>query len=271
MYNLFKKNKESYGDALIYYFSSQPESSSIYENLLLQRIYKLKDLSQSKIASIFKCIQPLAKDQSRAQALLGYFYLKGIGTKKNAAQAVELFKMASKHQEPLAQWGLGEAFEYGTGGITKDMKEAVKMYTLASKQNLVLAHYELAIQHENGEVIEKDLPLANYYYTLAADEEFPPSQNNLAYNFEYGIGLTSNKEKALELYTLSANQGYPAACYNLGLLKKSLEAFKLFKKAAMKGHVKAQLEVSEMYRKGEGVKKNKTKANKFLALANSSK
>jgi TPR repeat protein len=145
-----------------------------------------------------------AADQGNAKAQynLGLLYEGGQGVPKDLKKAAELYQKAanqgdqdaianlktlSKPAEPnltdqgdaAAQNNLGEQYEYGRGGFTKDFGKAAELY-------------------------EK-----------AADQGNARAQNNLGWLYENGWGVTMDLEKAVELYQKAANQGNQAAIANL--------------------------------------------------------
>lgn len=70
---------------------------------------------------------------AKAQYHLGYCYARGIGVKKDLAQAVIWFHKAAEQGNANAQFQLGNAFRYGKG-VEKDKEEAKEWYEKAAKQ-----------------------------------------------------------------------------------------------------------------------------------------
>ncbi|KHM51894.1 hypothetical protein NZ47_08010 [Anaerovibrio lipolyticus] len=89
---------------------------------------------------------------------------------------------------------------------------------------------------------------ANEYYFMASKKGYPMGQYNLAVNYENGQGVEKDLATAFELYKAAAEKGMIDAIYKIGICyytgyivgKNHNEAIKWFKRGAEKKHVSSQ-------------------------------
>ena len=102
----------------------------------------------------------------------------------------------------------------------------------------------------------------------------PEAQNHLGVLYQIGQSGRPNYARAIFWFRKSAAKGF-AAQFNLGqLFKKGLgvpldyvTAYRWFKKSAEQGFMPAKINLASMYRYGEGVQKNRTRALMWYELA----
>lgn len=67
----------------------------------------------------------------RTEAILGFFYERGVGTAPDAALAVEWYEKAAAQNQPAGLHNLAYSYENGELGLTKDLAKAYDLYLRA--------------------------------------------------------------------------------------------------------------------------------------------
>lgn len=106
---------------------------------------------------------------------------------------------------------LGWCYEYGTGGIGKDEKEAVRLFSLSANQYYSAAQYNLGICYQHGRGVQKDELEAVRLFTLAANQGHAQAQCNLGVCYQHGRGVQKDYAEAANKYRLAAQQGHAQA------------------------------------------------------------
>lgn len=203
-----------------------------------------------------------------AECRLGYFYVKGLGTKRDYCAALEWYKKAAiKGVRPAQNW-LGYLYSHGIGiekeyekdhslwhGIALDYPEAVYWYTRAAEKGDTEAQTRLGYLYSHGEGacckqviagVEKDLVAASEWYKKAAKKDVAKAQWALG-----NLALLKNDALWSEEEVMRP----------MGGLYKSLRtAFEWYGKAAGQGYAPAQRLLGYMHYTGQGVEKDLPKA-----------
>jgi TPR repeat protein len=197
---------------------------------------------------------------SQAQLMVANILDKGIGTDKNHAEALVLYKKLAKKNNAKALYYLGKLYSNSPETIDKGFEYAL----LSAKKDYVLAQYLVAQIYHVGNKKFRDLKQAKYWYQKAAQQGNTKAQYNLANFYYLGNGTEKSFKKAFKWYQKAAKQGHVRAQYSLGLrylLGKGVD--KDYKKAtkwllasAKQGNAFAQYSVALRYALGQGVEKN---------------
>ncbi|MGH8120313.1 MAG: protein kinase domain-containing protein, partial [Gammaproteobacteria bacterium] len=158
-----------------------------------------------------------------AMSNLAFMYAKGIGTRKDEAQAVEWYQRAAEKGHLTSQYNLGVIYAKGRG-VSQDYAESCKWYRKAAEQGDMTAQSTLAMMYAKGVGTEKNLKEAADWYHRAAAQGHVNSQYILANLYARGHGVPQD----------------------------DAEAFEWYKQAAEKGHINAQVTLGYMYGKGSG-------------------
>lgn len=127
-----------------------------------------------------------------------------------------------------------------------------------------------------GEGVKKDNAMAHKYYMNAAEGGSIPGRYMVGMDYLTGEGVQKSISSAKIHIEIAADAGLAKAQYILGLMYKNGEigffakdkkAFKYFERAARQGHGKAQIELSDAYMGGVGVKANLGEGLFWLACA----
>jgi TPR repeat protein len=199
-------------------------------------------------------------------------YLKGIGTKADADQAVTWLTKAGTNGHPAAQFILGTWYYNGTH-VSKDLSTAFLWYTKAANQSNPNAEYNLGLMYENGEGTAKSIPDALKWLEKAATDKIPEAAYTLGMLYEKGEIVPQDYTKALKWYQQSSDysqsqQGLGQLYFNgYGVTSDHAAAFQWFLKAAKQGISNSQGLVGSMFYMGDGVGKDTKQAEYWLGLA----
>ncbi len=145
--------------------------------------------------------------------------------------------------------------------------EGKKWIEKAAAKQYPPALNNLGVFARNGNT-EGDLKASVQYFTAAANAGYAPAKRNLAQAYWDGFGIPADTVKAKQLATEAAEAGDRAANYLLGMMaitdKPPGKAFPFYLKAAEAGYPPACLQVSLMYRQGNGVKADSARADYWL-------
>ncbi|GBC09225.1 hypothetical protein RclHR1_00870016 [Rhizophagus clarus] len=217
-------------------------------NINLTEIYKWLLINQNNPSSIF---------------LLGYFNYEGIETIMDDEKAFDLFINASEVGHVLAQYFVGECYEFGNGTTIND-RLAFKYYKKLADEDYAIGQFKLGWFYKNGISVNTDLEIAAFWYEKAAKNGHLIAMYNLGNCYRNGYGVEVDHQKAFELYKKSAEGEHSCGitmlgyCYNNGIgtnidMQKAVE---LYREAAYLGNRIAQYNFALMYENGDGIEKN---------------
>lgn len=155
---------------------------------------------------------------------------------------------------PYASHKLGEIYFYGLG-VDKDLKLAKNYVLKSARKDTPDSNNFLAIIYQSVKEYNK----ARDYFIRAGELGHAGALNNLGLMYKHGLGCDKDAFEALRLFKKS---GLPISQFNMGVLyykgdfakKDYIMALKCFHDAARRGFGEAEMMISEMYRKGRGVK-----------------
>jgi len=183
----------------------------------------------------------------------------------------EWYEKAAHQGHPGAQYVLGVAYLKGQS-VGKNFKQALKWLLLAAEQGDARAQWNLGKLYTNGgDGLKRDLKLAFQWFQRAADQGFTAATSNLGILY----ALTGLPERAVAAWELAAEKDDPEALYNLalayikgeGVKKDESRAVSLLCRAAELGVIAAQSRLGLMYATGDGVVLDPIESVKWLTLA----
>ena len=118
---------------------------------------------------------------------------------------------------PEAQNLVGDIYEEGSGGLTRDYARALEWYRRAAEQDYAAACYSVGWYYDRGRVVKEDPVIAARWYRRAALAGDAKAANHLAIAYDEGRGVREDKEEAFRWYRISADRGNAAAMYNLAI------------------------------------------------------
>lgn len=156
------------------------ESCTIGELEGCNAYYRLSDkiINQAIQANIrqdfytaFNLVQPLAqRGNARAQAMLGFMYLSGVGIAQNYQQSFQWLKLAAEQGEPTAYYNLAVMYYRGVG-TAQNYQEAMMWYLKATEQgnDQDKAQFNIGYLYEYGLGVKRNLKLAKAWYKKSCD------------------------------------------------------------------------------------------------------
>ena len=134
-----------------------------------------------------------------ALALLAF----GVSAEAGLTAEVQALLAKAMAGDPLAQYRVGVAYDYGRGAPA-DPVVAMKWYRTAADAGYADA------QNSVGSLLQAEAKFAEAFewFEKAAAQEHPRAVSNLAYLYESGQGVAQDARKAFELYTRAANLGF---------------------------------------------------------------
>ena len=236
----------------------------------------------------------LAAEQgdSRAQLFTGFIYDFGRGVAKDSQEAFKWYQLAAKggyHEArtkiyDLAAKSIPQALEvlvddaknsiakaqlilasmYANGqGVPQNFEEAMKLYNqLASRQDSYLTEKDVLKLVNKNDFRERDK------IALDATKGIVKAQYTLGIMYTKGHGVLKNRSKADKWYRLAKAQEHKAKTNIYNLAKRnSPEAMEVLIEDAERSIAEAQLALGNMYANGNGILKDRNKANKWYRLA----
>ena len=152
-----------------------------------------------------------------SQVNLANLYWKGLGVKRNAKRAFELYRQAAESNYNMAFVPLGEIYATGEGA-PQNNRRAFELFKRASESGVTAANYHMGFAYEKGRGVKQDLALAKRNYQIAAIQGHGEAQNALGYLYRRGLGVKQDFVEAATWYQLAADQGVPGAMNRLSWL-----------------------------------------------------
>ena len=246
----------------------------------------------------FRCYKEAADSGNmRAKYFLALAYYLGHGVKADREQALSLLGEAAENGVPKAMIALVLVGGKKTDETAEDFfngreKEAVKHW---QETNTSQAKFCVALAIKYGIGCKKSKPVAAFRQLLNSLNGSLFAFLEIAEAYEKGEGTVPNRFNAVKMYEkaaqagstiamlqlsrllavsntnqsvkwlqLGTQKGNTAAAYQLGMIYfnkgKTQMAFKAFKTAAKKEHIRALYMLGDCYYKGIGVKKDKKMA-----------
>ena len=164
-------------------------------------------LQQSYLDALSWYLKAAQQNVADAQFRVALMYEKGLGTDKDVARAVQLFRSAADLGSPEAQNVLGVLYATGGNGITADDKQAVAWYQKAADQGLAKAEKNLGDMYYFGRGVDRDYKQAMVWYGKAADQQVTDAQYRLGFMYEKGLGTAPSNQDAVDEYKKAARNG----------------------------------------------------------------
>lgn len=204
----------------------------------------------------------------------------GAGTKKDVRRAVQFYRKAAALGHTLAMHKVGMIFIYGLLGHQKNLKEGISWLKRAAA-NATAEHPEAL--HDLAQCYEKTggcpvvIPDERYafdLYSQAANFGYAPSQYRLGTFYEFGIyGCPVDPAQSIKWYSKAAESGYPDAELALSgwylsgaegyLRQNDNNAYLWARKAADRGHARAEFAVGHYFEVGIGVPADREEARQW--------
>ena len=212
-------------------------------------------------------LQDMALNDLMAQA-------RAIYRSGNYEEAIPFFEEAGQRNSAEAQYYLGVIYDEKQGVLRKP-EQAIEQYRAAAEQGYAAAQHKLGIKYQRGEDIPSNPDMAISWLQKAADQGHTEAEAGLAGLYE-NHGRRTSDEKAVILYEKAALKDHITAQYNLsemlkdgrGVARKDpVAAAAWMLKAAELGDPNAQYEMGRKYFRADGVEQSDEKALEWYSRA----
>eukprot|EP00928_Gymnodinium_smaydae_P075317 TRINITY_DN58339_c0_g1_i1.p1 TRINITY_DN58339_c0_g1~~TRINITY_DN58339_c0_g1_i1.p1 ORF type:complete len:558 (+),score=102.70 TRINITY_DN58339_c0_g1_i1:193-1674(+) len=224
------------------------------------------------------------KGSARAQYHLGSCFERGVGCTANLADAFTWLHRSAQQDFGAAQVAVARMYRKGNKAVSRNLVTAAEWYLRAAEGGCAAAQNAVARMYCKGNGVPVSISAALHWYTRAATESgSATAQTCLGCLYIRGEFLPRDLRHGVQLYTRAAAQGHARAQFLLGRLRERglaepdfaatsgagvnadgecpmvillerdrQEAVRLYEKAALSGHVRAMLALSDCYMRGRG-------------------
>jgi len=158
-----------------------------------------------------------------------------------------------------AEYALGDWYQAGSHGFSKDLRLAAEWYLKAAIHGNNAGQRQIGEMYEFGEGVPPDHQKA-VAWIRQATIQYSASSMLIAGRYERGINAPKNARKAIAWYLMSARAGHVVAQTLLGNLYESpgggknySEAVSWYRKASDAGWPDAMTDLANLYSAGKGV------------------
>ena len=186
-----------------------------------------------------------------------------------------MYRRAAELGDPEGMYNLGESYNDGREGLTKDEEQAIVWF-----QNAAEAGHGKAIKALGHIYEDKDEAMTVEWYRKGVELGHSCCMTNLGVAYSYGeYGLAKDEVKAVEWYRRSAEVDTSCGCGMValglsyengkdGLSVDEVRAVELYRKAAALGHPRAMNNLGICYEYGKGgLTKDEAKAVEWYKKA----
>ncbi|WP_455002985.1 tetratricopeptide repeat protein [Cardiobacterium hominis] len=141
-----------------------------------------------------------------------------------------------------------------------DYIEAMHKWRPKAEAGDTEAQFQLGQMYALSYGLEQDFKTAAEWYAKSAEQGNAKARTALALCYEYGYGVAHNAETARAWIEKAAAQDFPPAQVAMGGLaekeKDYAKARKWYELAAAQGNAEAMANIGDLYKDGNGVKKD---------------
>ena len=180
-------------------------------------------LTKNDVLALSWYLKAAQQNWPDAQYRLAYMYEMGIGTQKDAAQAVQLYRSAANQGHAAAQNVLGYLYAVGGDGVDQDDKQALAWFQKSAAQGYAKAEKNVGDMYFFGHAVDKDYAQAFSWYQKAADQGLADAQLRLRDMCEKGLGVPQGKQDAIDQCKKATGNGgidIQKAISKLGIFKE---------------------------------------------------
>nr|WP_258045541.1 tetratricopeptide repeat protein [Mesorhizobium sp. NBSH29] len=210
-----------------------------------------------------------------AQTLVAEILSRGLGVKRDPAEAAKWYEKAAEQGVPEAQFQYALMLIDGKF-VSQDKKAAFALMQASAEAGNVLAQFNLAQMLIDQHPGDKGLQLAFPYYERAAKADLPDAQYALSQLLARGIAAAKPDEtEARKWLARAARKNFDTAQLDLGSWmisgrggERDLKTgFSWLKRAAEGGNVAAQNRLAKLYWQGIGTEPDSIFAAAWYILA----
>jgi TPR repeat protein len=210
-----------------------------------------------------------------AQNEAGFCYFYGLGTTRDYAGALSLFRIpAMDTNDPFAQLHMG-LLNDGAHGFPRNDAVAVEWFRKSAIQGNAFGAANYGRHLLLGWGVLKDPKQSIDYLKKGMAGGSSDAAYLLGWAYATGEGIDKDPKEAVRLYRLAIDRGSYGAARSLayhyqkgeGVIKDDEEAAKLYKVASDAGDIEAKKSLGNLYHEGKGVVTDFEKASKLYREA----
>ncbi|KAF9195218.1 hypothetical protein BGZ49_003064 [Haplosporangium sp. Z 27] len=200
---------------------------------------------------------------------IGLAHFNGDGTSQDYIQAKKYFLKAAIQGHAGAQNMLGHMYHFGFG-CPEDYHQAREWYIPAAHQGCFKSQFRFGDMYYFGQGVSQDYYGAWSWYEKAANHGYAEAQYYLGIMAQAGKPTQYKVSQTKEWYQKAADQGHSRAQYKMGSLSGNSNisnGFEWYLLAAQQGCAKSQNIIGSIYRTGQEVAVNESKAEEWFQKA----
>jgi TPR repeat protein len=175
-------------------------------------------LQSDPVSAVARARRYAEDGEPQMQLLLGQLLINGVGTKRDAREALRWFRTAAAARVPMAINMVGRCHEYGLG-TPVDYEAAARWYFRAALHECDWAIYNYAHLLAQGRGVQQDRAEAFLWFRLAAARGHARAMHFLGQYYENGWETPADRETAFDWYRRSAEGGdYRGQCSHASVL-----------------------------------------------------
>ncbi len=219
-------------------------------------------------------------DYAKAHLELGTAYRKGLGTRPDAARAMNHYETAATGGSAAAIWSMIKMVEIGTADMRPDLQRARLLAERYLPRLAAEAHggnayaaRTIARLYLEGTVVARDRDKAGRWFTEAAGLGDPAAMHDLARLIMQAGNEAQDADSVLELLRESARRGYAGAMTAMGRLHLKEryglareEAVDWFKRGVAAAHGGAMEELARLHLDGDLVIRDPEEARRLARM-----
>lgn len=201
-----------------------------------------QDMSTKAVNKYKQDLQSARAGNVDKQAMVGYYYIEGIGTQKDYQKAYYWCNKAAEKGDSQAQCNLGYLYDTGKG-VQEDCNKAVYWYKKSAENGFAQGQFNLAYMYESGRGVEKDNNKAIYWFKKAAEQGHSDAKKKIAELNGKEQGSQQSKQNSADgnviargLYTITGVYKQGGQFYSSG--NPYLTSFDIYENCLYEGDAK---------------------------------
>jgi TPR repeat protein len=136
--------------------------------------------------------------------------------KGNYRDAITIFAELVQYKYAPSMYYVSLCYRDGKG-VGKNPVNSMKFLLEAAKRGYAPAQYDLAVEFDRGNVLERNDSLAHHWYETAAGNEEPRALLEMAHRYRDGKGVAQDNAKSIGLLARAAELKEPDASYEYAM------------------------------------------------------
>lgn len=220
--------------------------TSLYSNdaVTTTRINTANTQQNNSAQQQSKAAQQEMSLSAEEEAACAWEHEKGViyFNKGNYRDAITIFAELVQYKYAPSMYYVSLCYRDGKG-VGKNPVNSMKFLLEAAKRGYAPAQYDLAVEFDKGNVLERNDSLAHHWYETAAGNEEPRALLEMAHRYRDGKGVAQDNAKSIGLLARAAELKEPCASYEyaMHLIAEGNDGTAYMETAADLGNEKAMI------------------------------